>query len=623
MLSDWELESIQQALTNNPSKSVEKRLENQLAQHKYALKYPLFQPLSHHRQFINRKTDDQTLHRMIDIAKDSTLILLDTESTPVYRRPNRPSLIQFQLIQSNSSSTVIIVEVNHLPPTKSTAFEQIQEFFRIVLDSNQIIYTWGTIEELKTFAQFNLFNIEQIYQPINRNLQDIFKDYWRQCHKHRSTEDCKCEKCLGRKPDQKWKLLDAVAHQLNECLDKRHTCSPFDIGLDPQLKQLRPEQLKYRSILTDYAANDVLSMEKLMMNMQERPPPSLQAATEENEDIVRIQNQNSSDPTGDLFVMMCTHSSSFLINATHQSTPNHEQDQTNQIDQQFEEKDFDHHRKIVRTDSDSSERIPKRQRHEHQDEINGYKPVHRSEHQDQADSPERFHNQLRSKRQEQTDRLERIDYQYWNEHRERTTSPCKQDPPVKYRHDSQNRYQGTNRPREYERINHSERNDPQHRSQRANHAREQEQNDQQSDPYRKRQRPNIDTETKRQLDDHNKRRRRDLETQRLKMKIATTNAERKKYRNRISTLKQRQRKYKYEFIRRGIDPRFSITIVQEILRRYDIPYTALNISKSKMTYGNSLYIGIDDRSKLHEYENRTKSLFTTDFYNEFCARNHL
>jgi hypothetical protein len=64
-------------------------------------------------------------------------------------------------------------------------------------------------------------------------------------------------------------------------------------------------------------------------------------------------------------------------------------------------------------------------------------------------------------------------------------------------------------------------------------------------------------------------------------------------------------------------------MVQEILRRYDVPYTALNISKSRITHRHSLYIGIEYRSKLKEYENRTRNLFTTDFYNEFRARHHL
>ena len=103
----------------------------------------------------------------------------------------------------------------------------------------------------------------------------------------------------------------------------------------------------------------------------------------------------------------------------------------------------------------------------------------------------------------------------------------------------------------------------------------------------------------------------------------TEDDQRRKLRNRRSTLKQRRRQYRYEIIRRGIDPRFTITIVKEILRRYEVEYTAVNISKSTITGKTSLYIGIRNPSKLREFETRTRKLFTTDYYNEFRARHHL
>ena len=71
--------------------------------------------------------------------------------------------------------------------------------------------------------------------------------------------------------------------------------------------------------------------------------------------------------------------------------------------------------------------------------------------------------------------------------------------------------------------------------------------------------------------------------------------------NRINTIRQRQRKYTHKIIRRGIDPRFNINIVKEILYRYGVPYIVVNISKSKMT-------------------GRIKNLFTTEYYDEFGVR---
>jgi hypothetical protein len=334
MLSDQEIENIQRTLANNPSKNTEKKLKNKLTEHRFASKYPPFTPLQHHRYFFNRKTDEQILNQIIDVAKGSTIILLDTESVPVFRQPNRPGLIQLQLIPNDATPTVIIVEVHHLPSTDSNEFQLMKTFFRIVLDSEKIVYTWGKIDELEPFVEFNLFNTEQIYSPENENLQNIFKIYWQQSHKHESSNDCKCEECIGKKPNQTWKLLDAVAYQLNEWLDKRHTCSPFDIGLDPQLGQSHPNQFEYRNILTNYAANDVLSMEKLMIDMQEHPPPPelTQTSIEHVENISRIIHQDSSDSTEEITTILSTYPSVLSVNRINQSIFDHETNQQKQID---------------------------------------------------------------------------------------------------------------------------------------------------------------------------------------------------------------------------------------------------------------------------------------------------
>jgi hypothetical protein len=98
--------------------------------------------------------------------------------------------------------------------------------------------------------------------------------------------------------------------------------------------------------------------------------------------------------------------------------------------------------------------------------------------------------------------------------------------------------------------------------------------------------------------------------------------QRKAY-NRKATLKQRRRAYQNEIIRRGIDARFTIKIVKEILRRHGITYSALNISKSAISGRTSLYIGIKPKSELQKFERQTRTLFTTDAYNEFRARHRL
>jgi hypothetical protein len=473
MLSDQELQDTQRAWENCSSKKIKRKLKKKLDEHNYAIKYPPFSPLPHHQHFFNRKTDERIIHKVIDNAKTSNVILLDTESITVHRQPNRPGLIQIQLTPADELPVVIIIEVNHLPSTDSNKFELMKKFFRIVLDPERTIYTWGKIDELKAFVEFNLFDERQINQSDNEDLQNIFKQHWQQHHKHKATVDCTCEKCIGKKPKDTWKLLDAVAYQLHEWLDKRHTCSPFNIGLDPKLYQLSIEELEYRKTLSQYAANDVLSMEKLMISMQDESPV-MESMVEHMAQAPQIQNESPPDPTEGAILLI------------HQPSPPPIQ----QIDQQ---------------------------------------------------------------------RSEQINHQQAQEEEQNEQS----------NESNQIRYRSEENPQHQRGNNHINISEQQHR---VEHQHE-------------------------------------------------YNQEERKRRNRIRTVKQRQRNFKYEIIRRGIDPRFSITIVKEILRRYGISYTALQISKSQWTRRTSLYIGIRDPAKLREYEHRTRPLFTTEFYDEFRARN--
>lgn len=76
----------------------------------------------------------------------------------------------------------------------------------------------------------------------------------------------------------------------------------------------------------------------------------------------------------------------------------------------------------------------------------------------------------------------------------------------------------------------------------------------------------------------------------------------KKTQNRIDTIKQRKRNYKHEIIRRAIDSRFTINTVKEILKRFNISYKAVNITKSRMIRSTSLFIGMKYRSRLRADE---------------------
>ena len=310
MLSSREVENIRRQLEDNPSRNARKRLRKKLKEHEYASTYQGFTPLSHQRYFVNRETEERTLIEMIQAANEATIFLLETESVLIHHQPNRPGLIQLQVIPTTDTSPIVlIVELNHLPSTNSNAFLSIQQLFRIVLDSTKVIYTWGTIAELDEFAQFNLFNSEQIKSADNRNLQEMFAQYWRESHEHTMTENCRCEECIGKGPNEYWSLQDAVASQLGEWLDKRHTCSNFGMGLDPRLHQSDPMGHEYRRILTDYAANDVLAMEKLMISMQEQALSSEldQLLEEENVDLPQAGEQIEADPNQENTANHSTH----------------------------------------------------------------------------------------------------------------------------------------------------------------------------------------------------------------------------------------------------------------------------------------------------------------------------
>ena len=490
MLSNREIATIPQELANDPPRNIRKKLRKKLKEHKYASLYPPFTPLSYYKQFINRKTDEETLVELIHIASDSDIFLLDTESIMVHHQPNRPGLIQLQIIQRNTSSIVLIIEINHLPLTYSMAFQLIKEFFRIVLDSTKVIYTWGSITELNDFVQFNLFDAEQIKSSDNRDLQDIFKQFWQQCHEHKTTNDCRCEQCIKKNPDGKWSLQDAVAYQLGEWLDKRQTCSPFNIGLDPKLNRSQ-DGLEFRETLIQYAVNDCLSMEKLMISIQEHPPNEVDQIVGENGDAEINQNRETFIDQGSQ-------------HKQHQSTELLENDEQHQST------------KFLQNDK-----------------------------QDQSDHTDRKRHRSNNSSESEAEFEGRSKRIRWDHHLEEEQTL--------------NQWPSSG--------NRTEQHD----------------------------RSSIPNKTK----------------------------EERKYRNRIATLKQRKRHYKHEIIQRGIDSRFSITMVKEILRRYDISYTAVNILKSLVTGRTSLYIGIKNERELREHAIRIKNLFTTDFYNEFRARHHL
>ncbi|CAF4808559.1 unnamed protein product, partial [Rotaria sp. Silwood2] len=160
-------------------------------------------PSNYEQFFINFRTTDSTLHYLIEQVKSSAIFTLDTESIIIPYKPNKPALIQIQIILSYSFSYVIFIEVCHLPPTNQPTFQLIQTCFQTLFDVDNKIFIWGNKNELDAFLSFNLFTRDDINLFKDKNLQGEFKNYWNRKHPHQlisssSTNDseCICESCL-------------------------------------------------------------------------------------------------------------------------------------------------------------------------------------------------------------------------------------------------------------------------------------------------------------------------------------------------------------------------------------------------------------------------------------------
>ena len=259
-----QLQQIPTPAVNKYQRNLRKRLRKQIKEHELALEFIPFEPLPHIPYFINRITTEVCLHQLIQTATVSSEFTLDTESNNIYKKENKPALMQLQIFLPPNSSFVLLIEMYHLPNEDDIRFKLIQELFGIIFSSNKPIYIWGSKNELYPFVTFKLFSRAQIdsFHPIN--LQHQFKIFWQQ-HPHRSsnststntsTTDCNCENCLGIGSFDFWSLRNVVKFELHEYLSKQFTNEAFHIGLDPNLYQLSPTEKSYRQQLSTYASNN-------------------------------------------------------------------------------------------------------------------------------------------------------------------------------------------------------------------------------------------------------------------------------------------------------------------------------------------------------------------------------
>ena len=288
---------------------------------------PFVWPITHYDApiFINWCTTELTLISSLQRIADVHLFMIDTESDflPGEQRPPRPALLQIQAIHSEDQATVFLVEVQHLPPSSSSAFLRIQHLCHTIFSPNNTIMAWGDVlQELRSFSDFHLFDISHVVKITN--LQEQFTHVWNQHHPH--TPDCLAaiaQASIGKDKNDvlisailydddddeeennfgeihmvdkfadsnhcicsptsrpykirnaKWQLQRAVHLCLHRALDKSLTLQIWSCGLDPALcPSLSSTQRTERDAMIIYAINDVFAPTHLYFHIRRQTSSS-------------------------------------------------------------------------------------------------------------------------------------------------------------------------------------------------------------------------------------------------------------------------------------------------------------------------------------------------------------
>ncbi|CAF4282945.1 unnamed protein product [Rotaria magnacalcarata] len=122
--------------------------------------------------FINYNTSEQTLQHLIEAVKNSTSFTLDTESVCIPYQPNKPALIQLQVIQENLFSYIIVIEVCHLPHENTEKFELIRELFTIhqILVHTNVLNNEQQTRESSQQPELNVDPVHELEIIISNDL---------------------------------------------------------------------------------------------------------------------------------------------------------------------------------------------------------------------------------------------------------------------------------------------------------------------------------------------------------------------------------------------------------------------------------------------------------------------
>ena len=260
--------------------------------------------------WIHRLQLESFIQETIHTIQSVRLFTIDTESDrPTRQHPHSlPALLQIQSIHDATTSTVFLIEVQHLPPPSSSLFATIRQLCRTIFTAANKIMAWGDVlSELRPFDSFGLFDLQQVTNV--RNLQADFAVQWNRQHPH--VQDCLsnlarrsstvhhslelicsvsaddldediqphsihddspfCVCPIQLRPyklrNPAWSLQRAVEFTLNVALDKAFTMNIWSCGIDPKLhRSLSPQDSLTRETMALYAMNDVFAPTQLFIH---------------------------------------------------------------------------------------------------------------------------------------------------------------------------------------------------------------------------------------------------------------------------------------------------------------------------------------------------------------------
>ena len=258
--------------------------------------YPTYCPASNVNVIhLHHRTEITTIDQLIQHAKATKRFTVDTESQRG-RHENNGALVQLEMVHSINYSTVILMEMYHLPDMDSILFERFKELWLIIFNSGNEIITWGLLaKEFKDFQHLEWMKIGNIKKGIN--LQFLFQEWYNKTVAHPATERRvgTTGVSMGTPVDDNysdeeefipnynesttvWSLQSAVATVLRQFIDKLETVNDWNCGLDLELGTWRSKlfsrkyydmqvEKQQRRKMINYAVHDCTSVTELYFKM--------------------------------------------------------------------------------------------------------------------------------------------------------------------------------------------------------------------------------------------------------------------------------------------------------------------------------------------------------------------